>query len=320
MRAQEDVLASAGPQAQRIEALWWLMLAVCTAVFVAILLALAWTLVRARRGDPATPPDLSMRARSERGAQLAVVIAIAISAVGLVVLTLASLVTDKALAALGTPTLEIQVTAHQWWWEVRYDDPDPARRFITANEIHIPVGRPVLVKLKADDVIHSLWVPNLAGKKDLIPGRDASMALQADKAGSYRGQCAEYCGAQHAKMALLVIADPPAQYEAWAAAERRPAREPSSAEQKKGRDLFVKGRCAMCHAIQGTSANARRAPDLTHFGSRETLAAGAVPNTVGHLAGWILDPHGIKPGVNMPANPMPPDDLHALLAYLGTLR
>jgi cytochrome c oxidase subunit II len=184
----------------------------------------------------------------------------------------------------------------------------------------VPVGKTVLLRLRADDVIHSFWVPNLAGKKDLIPGREATLRLKADKEGVFRGQCAEFCGLQHAKMAFLVIAEPPEKYEAWAAAQRNPAHEPRSAQEKRGRELFVTGRCAMCHAIQGTAANARRAPDLTHLSSRKTLAAGMLPNTLGHLAGWILDPQGIKPGVNMPANPMPADDLYALLAYLGTLK
>jgi cytochrome c oxidase subunit II len=319
MRTQ-DILAAAGPQAEHIEALWWLMLVICTVVFIAVLIGVALALIRAPRGDPATPPDLSSLARPERSVAIVVVAAVAVSAALLIFLTIASFLTDRRLASLGPPALEVELTAHRWWWEVRYQDADPSRIFATANEMHIPVGKPVLVKLKADDVIHSFWVPNLAGKKDLIPGRDATLTLQADKPGNYRGQCAEFCGVQHAKMALLVIADPPEQYEAWAAAERKPALEPATNEQERGRDIFVNGRCAMCHAIQGTSASARKAPDLTHFASRETLAAGAVPNTIGHLAGWILDPHSIKPGVNMPANPLDPDDLHALLAYLGGLR
>jgi len=316
----QHVLASVGPQALAIERLWWLTLIICTVVFIAVLAALACALFRAPRGDLTTPPDLSSLTRPERGAALSVVAGITLCALLLVVLTIASFSTDRALASLGTPSLEIEVTGHQFWWEVRYSDTDPSRSFTTANEIHIPVGRPVLIKLKAEDVIHSLWVPNLAGKKDLIPGRDATLTLRADKPGTYRGQCAEYCGAQHAKMAFLLIADPPEQYEAWAAAERKPAREPGEAEQRRGRDLFVNGRCGMCHAVQGTSAAARYGPDLTHFASRQTLAAGMLPNTVGHLAGWILDPQSIKPGANMPANPMPPAELHALLAYLGTLK
>jgi len=319
MRAQ-DILASAGPQAGHIEALWCIMLLICAAVFVAVLLALAWALLRAPRGSPATPPDLSSLALPERGAAIVVAAAVALCAALLVYLTLASYVTDRRLASLGAPAVQIELTAHRWWWEVRYMDADPSRIFTTANEIHIPVGKPVLVTLKADDVIHSFWVPNLAGKKDLIPGRDATLTLQADVPGSYRGQCAEFCGVQHAKMALLVLADPPEQFEAWAATERKPAIEPASEEESRGRDIFVSGRCAMCHAIQGTTASARKAPDLTHFASRETLGAGTVPNSIGHLAGWILDPHSIKPGVNMPANPLDPDELHALLAYLGALR
>jgi cytochrome c oxidase subunit 2 len=314
----QEILNSAGPQAQRVEALWWLFVVLCGIVFVAILVAVAWALIRTRRSDAATPPDISFNAKKERGAEIAVVAGLVISLAGLIVLTLGSFVTDRALASLGPPDLQIDVTGHQWWWDARYDDQDKSKIFTVANEIHIPVGKPVLLRLHADDVIHSFWVPNLSGKKDMIPGRDATLTLQADKPGVYRGQCAEFCGAQHAKMALLFVADE--KYEEWAAAQRKTAPEPSSDQQKRGRDLFVNGRCAMCHAIQGTTANARRAPDLTHLMSRQTLAAGAVPNSIGHLAGWILDPSGIKPGANMPPNPMEPDDLHALLAYLGTLK
>jgi cytochrome c oxidase subunit 2 len=231
---------------------------------------------------------------------------------------LASFVTDRALASLGAPDLQIDVTGHQWWWDARYDDQDKSKIFTTANEIHIPVGKPVLLRLRSDDVIHSFWVPNLSGKKDMVPGRDQTLTLQADKPGVYRGQCAEFCGAQHAKMAFQVIADE--HFDEWAAAQRQPAADPGNDQQKRGRDLFVNGRCAMCHAIQGTPANARHAPDLTHLMSRQTLAAGVLPNSIGHLAGWILDPSSIKPGTTMPPNPMEPDDLHALLAYLGTLK
>jgi cytochrome c oxidase subunit II len=315
MLTVQDMLSAAGPQARHIEALWWLMLAVCLVVFLAVLGAVAWALWRAPRAAATTRPDLASLARREYGAAIAVGLAVLVS--GLVLMA-ASFATDRRLGRLGAPVLEIEVTAHRWWWEARYESSDPSKTFVTANELHIPLGKPVLVRLRSDDVIHSLWVPALAGKKDLIPGREATLELQADKPGAYRGQCAEFCGAQHAKMAFVVIADD--EYENWAAAQRKPAREPSGAEQERGRDIFLAGTCVMCHAIQGTSANARRAPDLTHLASRGTLAAGTVPNTVGHLAGWILDPQGIKPGVNMPANPMAPDDLRALLAYLTALQ
>jgi cytochrome c oxidase subunit 2 len=304
MRPQ-DMLSPAGPQAERILDLWWVTLAICTLVFITVLIALAIALWK--------------KPSAGRGAHVAVAGAVALSTVLLVALIFLSLGTDRALATLpGDDPLKIELIAHRWWWEARYQDPEPSQSFTTANELHIPVGRTVEFTLKADDVIHSLWVPNLGGKKDLIPGRSATLRLRADKAGVYRGQCAEYCGTQHAKMALLVFADD--DYESWAKQQRASAPEPEDDEAKRGRELFVNGTCAMCHTIQGTAANGRRAPDLTHFASRETLGAGAVPNTRGHLAGWIIDPHGIKPGVNMPAHTtLSGSDLHALLAYLESL-
>ena len=319
--APQDIFAPAGPQAEQLLDLWWVMVGLCSLVFVLVLGAFLWALWRAPRATAATPPDLSSLHLSERGARIAVSVAVALSAAGLVFLMLASFMTDRALARLAPPELQVDVTGHQWWWQLEYDDPvDPSKNFGTANELHVPVGKTVLLRLRADDVIHSFWVPNLAGKKDLIPGRVSTLIFSVEKPGAYRGQCAEFCGLQHAKMAFLVIAEPPDQYEAWAAAQRKSAPEPRTAQEKRGQQLFVGGRCAMCHAIQGTPANGRHAPDLTHLASRQTLAAGMLPNTVGHLAGWILDPQGIKPGVNMPANPLPPDDLYALLAYLGTLK
>jgi cytochrome c oxidase subunit II len=315
----QDILHPAGPQAEHIVHLWWLTVAICAAVFLAVLAAFFFALWRAPRSLEGTPPDLST---FKKAAGVSVISAVALSTVLLVFLIVASVATDRALARLPLDNaLTVQVTGHKWWWELRYPDKsDPSREFTSANELHIPVGRPVLLQLKADDVIHSLWVPNLAGKKDLIPGRDATLQLRADKPGVYRGQCAEFCGHQHANMAFLVIAEPAEQYEAWAERQRQNAPEPADAQQKHGRELFVGGTCAMCHAIQGTPASARHAPDLTHLASRQTLAAGTLPNATGHLAGWILDPQRIKPGVNMPANPLSPDDLQALLAYLGTLK
>ena len=316
-----SIFEPGGPQAEQLLDLWWVLIVVCGVVFIAVLLSFLGALWRAPRATAATPPDLSSIARPETGARVAVSAAVALSAIGLVFLIVASFMTDRALARLAPPELQVDVTGHQWWWDLQYNDPtDPSKNFVTANELHVPVGKAVLLRLRADDVIHSFWVPNLAGKRDLSPGREAKLIFKADKAGTYRGQCAEFCGLQHAKMAFLVIADPPQQYEAWAAAQRKPAPPPADAQQKRGRELFVTGRCGMCHAIDGTAAGGRHAPNLTHLAGRKTLAAGLLPNTVGHLAGWILDPQGIKPGVNMPSNPMPPDDLYALLAYLGSLK
>jgi cytochrome c oxidase subunit 2 len=250
-----------------------------------------------------------------------VIAAVAVSGALLLMLTGASVMTDRALASLPLgDALHIELTAHQFWWEATYDDPDPSRMFSTANEVHVPVGRAVVFTLQADDVIHSLWVPNLHGKKDLIPGRSATLALRADQAGVYRGQCAEFCGYQHANMALFIVAEPPEDFAHWADHQRESAPSDISAQAQHGRDVFTGGSCALCHAVQGTSASARRAPDLTHVASRMTLAAGTLPNTPAHRAAWVMDPNGSKPGVNMPPLLLSASDMSALLAYLDTLR
>jgi len=163
-------------------------------------------------------------------------------------------------------------------------------------------------------------VPSLAGKKDLIPGRTATMSFRADRPGRYRGQCAEFCGYQHAFMAFEVIADPPAQYDAWAATQRQPAPEPADATARRGRDVFLGSTCIMCHAIEGTVAAARKGPDLSHVGGRSTIAAGTLPNRPAELARWIANPHDFKPGVNMPASSLSSDDMNALVSYLGSLK
>jgi cytochrome c oxidase subunit 2 len=212
------------------------------------------------------------------------------------------------------------VTGHQWWWDVRYDAHVPAHRVRTANEIHIPVGQPILLKLRTSDVIHSFWVPSLHGKRDLIPGQTNTLWLQADRPGTYRGQCAEFCGHQHAHMGLLVVAEPPERFAGWQERQRQPAAEPADALARRGREVFVAGPCALCHAVRGTEAAAEVAPDLTHLGSRLTIAAATLANTPGHLAGWIVDPQRLKPGSHMPPMSLAADDLQALLAYLGSLR
>ena len=321
MDALHHVLDPAGSQAAHIAGLWWITVAICAAVFVAILVALLVALRRAPRATPQTPPDITPLHAPEKRAVSVVVGALALSIVGLSVLLVASVGVDRALAQLPlNDAVNLEITAKQWWWDVHYDDADPSRAFSTANEIVVPVGRPVLVKLKADDVIHSFWVPNLHGKKDLIPGRIATTQFIADRAGTYRGQCAEFCGLQHAFMAFIVTAVPPEQYERWADAQRKPAAEPSGDAAKHGRDLFLSGTCMMCHAIQGTPANAHKGPDLTHVASRATLAAGTIPNTAERLAAWISDPQKIKPGVNMPSHHVAREDLDALVAYVGGLK
>ncbi|GAA4330430.1 cytochrome c oxidase subunit II [Pigmentiphaga soli] len=316
----QDALSPAGPQAAHIHTLWHVMLAVCTLVFAAVLAAFLIALWRAPRADAAAPPDLDAALRPERGARRSVLAAVAASTLLLVFLILASFLTDRALARLSSENaVRIEVTANQWWWEAKYGDPQPSRTFTTANELHIPVGRPVVLTLKSSDVIHSFWVPNLHGKRDLIPGRTTVLRLQADRAGAYRGQCAEFCGFEHAYMAFQLVAEPADRYEAWAEHQRQSAAEPGDDTLRRGRELFLTTTCVMCHAIQGTDASARRGPDLTHVGGRRDIAAGTMANTDDNLARWIRDPQRFKPGVNMPASNLPEDDLKAIVAYLRSL-
>src|SRR5207302_265287 len=183
----------------------------------------------------------------------------------------------------GEDMLSIHVTGHLWWWELRYQDAQPQRIFPSANEIHIPVGRRVRVTLSADDVIHSFWVPNLAGKQDLIPGRDNALVFSAAREGIYRGQCAEFCGLQHAHMAMLVVAEPPQAFEAWREAQLKAAAEPSDTEQLRGRGVFLGKPCVACHAIRGTAAGGKTGPDLTHVAGRHTIAAGRLPTSRGSI-------------------------------------
>lgn len=322
LRAEsQSALQPAGIQAAHILDLWHLTMTICLLVFVAVLAALGYALLRAPRAEAGTEPDIKALSQPERKLRHWVLLAVTVSTALLFVLLIADIRTDRTLARLSLEEgLHIRLIGHQWWWEARYDDAQPSRMFTTANELHIPVGQPVILTLQSADVIHSFWVPNLHGKKDLIPGRSATIRLRADKPGVYRGQCAEFCGYQHARMALLVIAEPPAQYQAWAERQRQPAPEPIDAQQRRGRDFFLSSTCAMCHSVQGTTAQALFGPDLTHVGSRKYLAAGTLQNNRGNLTAWILDPHRFKPGVNMPPHTLKPDEIQALMSYLETLQ
>jgi cytochrome c oxidase subunit 2 len=343
---QLEGLSPAGPQARAIAELTRLQLSVLLAVFALTAIALGWAIFSgARRGRTARresgdapdrpavdPPRDAARVLMQRltvapsvpGEQrLARTIAgaIALSALLLVTLLLGSYRTGKQLASLGGPDdLAISVIGHQWWWELRYDDPLPSQQLTTANELHIPVGRPVRLQLDSRDVIHSLWVPRLHGKRDLIPGRPSALVIQADEPGEYLGECAEFCGLGHARMQLRVVAQSEADYAAWKKASLTPAAAPSEPSALRGQELFVGTSCALCHTVSGTRASGSIGPDLSHLASRRSLAAGTLPNTRGHLAGWLLDPQRLKPGVRMPSNVFAPDDLNALLAYLEGLK
>lgn len=218
------------------------------------------------------------------------------------------------------PAATIQIIGHRWWWEVRYVDADPTKTLVTANEIHVPVGRPVRLRLTSADVIHSFWIPQLAGKTDVIPGQTNLAWLEADSAGVYRGACTEYCGLQHANMTPIVVAETPAAFASWEASQRASAAAPTDPAAAAGLLVFQKSACATCHAIRGSEALGRVGPDLTHLASRLTLAAGTLENTRGNLAGWIGNAQAIKPGNDMPVMTIAPNDLQALLAYLETLK
>jgi cytochrome c oxidase subunit II len=314
----QSVLEPFGPVAHRIANLWWFAFVVATVVYLLTIGALCWALARARRRERSTQP---LATDHELHMTRGVTWAVAATTVILLVFLGYDLSVGRTLNPVpARHPLTIEISGRQWWWEVQYADTSPQGRFVTANEIHIPVGEPVLFLLSASDVIHSLWVPNLAGKKDLIPGYTQSFWFQADTAGVYRGQCAEFCGVQHAKMALFIVAEPKERYQAWVSAQRLPASAPADSVRRRGLEVFLGGTCATCHAIAGTPAGSNAGPDLTHVASRSTIAAGSLPNDRVSLARWITDPQLIKPGANMPANPLAPTDLDALLTYLQGLK
>ena len=219
------------------------------------------------------------------------------------------------------PAPAIRVIGHQWWWEVEYLVGDLPQHFRTANELHVPAGQPVDVELVTADVIHSFWVPRLHGKVDLVPGLRNQIRIQAALPGVYAGECAEFCGLQHANMRLQVVAETPAAYVDWLQRQRQPAATPVNAAARRGAQVFRDGACPMCHTVAGTGALATVGPDLTHVGSRLSLAAGTLPNDVADLHAWVVNAPSLKPGTQMPAlTQLTGPQLHDLVAYLEELR
>jgi cytochrome c oxidase subunit 2 len=309
-------LNPASPQARLVGWLGDSMFVTATLVFLLVGAALLWAGFR-RRGNTEPSGD---NAREERPLRTAVLLATGVTTAILFVFLVFDVSVGRTITTNpGTGALQVRVTGHQWWWEVQYRDSLPKNWVTTANEIHIPVGRPVVFELRSSDVIHSFWPPNLSPKRDQIPGNENSLWFQADSAGVYRGQCAEFCGHQHAKMAFLIVAQPPSEFASWLARQRDTAASPTDALAQRGKAVFLASSCVMCHTISGTTAGSRVGPDLTHLASRRTIAAGTLPNTRGNLAGWILDAQAIKPGVKMPPTRLSSADLQALLAYLETL-
>ncbi len=301
LRGRPSLLAQgsldpAGPVAAEIAALWWWLLGLGGLVYVLVIAVLVRAL--ARRGESPAAPGL-----------LLVGGGVALPAVVLTAVFGLSLRSMRALPHEAEGARVIEVVGHQWWWEVRYPDAG----VVTANEIHLPVGRPVELRVVSADVVHSFWVPELAGKIDALPDHANSLVLQADEPGEYRGVCAEFCGLQHAKMNLLVVAQPEAEFRAWLGGQAGlAAGEPPQ--------VFSDAGCAMCHTIRGTAAQGEMGPDLTHVGSRRTLAANTLRNTPEHLRRWLADPQQVKEGTQMEAPDLTPAELDELVAYLGELR
>ena len=296
--------------AAKIDSLWWVMLVGSAIVLAVVLALLAVGLLRRRSVEP------DQRARPAPGTTFVAIAGVVVPTVVLValfVLTVDAL--PKTAPSPAKAELAVGVTARQWFWDVSYAD--GAR---TANEIHIPVGVPVDIQVTSRDVIHSLWVPELNRKIDAIPGRTNHVVFDARSAGVFRGQCAEFCGLQHAHMALYVVAEPRADFERWLARTAAPAPQPANAELERGQQVLLGSACEYCHRIAGTNASGTIGPDLTHVATRLSLGAGTIPNGRGYLAGWVLDPQHVKPGNRMPATALTGPALQSLLDYLESLR
>lgn len=303
---RQSALAPGGDGAREILDAAWILFVGGTAIFAGVM-ALALYAV-------AVPPE---RFRGGRGWVVGGGLLFPIAA--LTLLQLYEFGLTRRLVAAPEPALVIEVTGAIWWWDVRYRIPgqEPVR---SANEIVLPAGRPVEIRLDSADVIHSFWIPSLAGKLDMIPGRVNRLSLTPETSGVYRGQCAEYCGAQHALMAFAVVVEPPDRFDAWLAGQRRPAAEPAEPLLERGRDAFFAFGCHSCHAVRGTPADGRLGPDLSKVGGRRSLGAGSLPNGVGPLAGWIVGVQHLKPESRMPSfDVMDADTLHALAAWLESL-
>jgi cytochrome c oxidase subunit 2 len=310
----QDVFNPAGPGARSIAEHGVFLFAICGVVYLLVLLALAWAVLRRHSDADDRPQTESCLVRS-------VAIAVAVTVLLLVAITISSVLAGHGLTTpSGRGGVTIDVIGHQYWWEFQYRDPAPSGLVTSPNELRIPVGVPVVLRAISRDVIHTFWVPSLQGKRDLIPGVVTNFWLQADTPGVYRGRCAEFCGHQHAYMAFDVVAEPIETFERWIRHERETAPAPATAEERRGQEVFLRSTCVMCHAIRGTVAGSRLGPELTHVASRLRLAAGTIPDAPEHLARWVTDPQSVKPGNHMPRTVLAHEELNALLAYLRSLR
>lgn len=320
-------LFPASSSSREVATLWWTMLAVAALVWAGVCVATFMAIRRgralARTVEPSTSagheaPFLGEESPRTRMAIMAATIA----TVGILFFFMGYdfFLGKRAFAMHRHQGIDVTVRSHQWWWEFVYHDTVPSMRVTTANELHVPVGIPVNLILESPDVIHSAWVPRLAGKQDLVPGYTGSLVFTADTAGVYTGVCAEFCGAQHANMKFLVIAHPKDEYDAWYSHEKSPAVPPNDSATAAGQRAFLSASCATCHTITGTPAGATNGPNLTHVANRRTIASGTLPNTHDDLLRWIYNPQAIKPGTQMPQSNLPPEALQNLVSYLRILK
>ncbi|MDP8977137.1 MAG: cytochrome c oxidase subunit II [Actinomycetota bacterium] len=305
--ALDGALAPRGSSAAIVAGVWWYMFWVATAVFVGWLAVLAWGVLRPRGQEEDPDHEARVHRRLIVGGGIV-----------LPVIVLGSLFGYNLSALLALPQggdVVVDVTGYQYWWEVAY----PEAGFVTANEMYIPTETDVRVRLRSEDVIHSFWVPQLGGKRDMVPGHVNELTLRATEPGRYLGECAEFCGIQHANMRFEVVAVPAVEYDAWLARMARPAPAPDTPEERAGHAAFMTSSCAACHTVRGTPADGRLGPELTHFARRERLGAGVAPNERGHLGGWVVDSQTLKPGNLMPPVEVDARRLPELLTYLESL-
>jgi cytochrome c oxidase subunit II len=305
------------PQSEEIKRLLLIFIYVSVVVWVGVMLVLLIGLIRRnrRREQP-----LDLHEPFERRAGGVILAAGIATTLTVLALSVVSYGAQRTVFANDPPAVTVKITGHQWWWEVQYEADSPHLSFVTANEMRVPVGQAVTVQLESADVIHSFWVPSLTGKMDLVTGQQNTLQFTAKTPGVYRGQCAEFCGVQHAHMAFTVTALPPDEYRRWRDQQNQGAAPPTDSLSIRGEQLFRGRGCGLCHTIRGTLAGGQLGPDLTHIASRETIAAGTLPRNPGNLAAWIADPQHIKPGNLMPKMALRSDELIAILHYLEQLQ
>ncbi len=316
------MLDAKSAQAGRISHLWWLMFGMAIVVYIGVFAVVLVAMIRRRDRDrdgdgsdgdgPRHLVDVTPTERTDRS--FLVYGGLVLPIIVLSVIAVQTVRVSNRLQA-SAASVHVDVDAKDWWWRISY----PNDAVVTANEIHVPVGERVDIALRSDNVIHSLWVPQLNGKTDVVPGQTNHMTFTADTTGTYRGQCAEFCGIEHAKMAFIVVVQTPSDYAGWLAANRAPGAAPQTALQTQGAQLLATTSCAGCHTVAGTAAAGILGPDLTHVGSRSTLAADALPNTPADMAHWLSATQKVKGGALMPQIDLTPDQVNALVAYLENL-